>query len=296
MSNVRALIATLASLLLAAVSLAACGGSEDESTTDIAGAEELCRDYRLAVSALRLDGTPEEQSADFEAAAAAARAAQEGTSPEDLSTNGEDYLATLDELASALDRAAAASADSNKSDYFAALDIAEPADDALDGLAGAGGLEGCALGEVAADEQGVSQSGFPALAVPGDAVPVPPQGNTITYTLPEGAIRLIEIAPAEAGTVSPADSAAVFESQLGDEFAQLDQVGEAGNDLVPTTEYAYEFEVGGTGTVPGIAHIFSGQGKVWALDCAGSRPVSEVDPDLASACERAVETLGFLVF
>lgn len=128
-------------------------------------------------------------------------------------------------------------------------------------LAGDGGLEGCALGKVAEGEDGYSQSGFPAVA----------------------------------GTVSAADSAAAFESALGDEFASIEVVGESGNDLVPMTEYRYEFEVEG-GRVPGIAHVFSGQGMIWALDCAGLEPAEAVSSDLAADCDRAVETLGFLMF
>ena len=276
--------------------LAACGDGSDESTTAVAPAELLCRDYRLAITAVRSDGSPEEQSADFAAAADAARAAREGTTAEDLSTGGEDYLTTLDELSSAYDQAAAASSERDRADYFAALDRAEPADDALDGLAGAGGLDSCALGEVEGDEQGVSQSGFPALAVPADAVPVPPRGNTISYTLPAGAIRLIDIGPAAAGVVDPAESAASFERDLGGEFVDLAQVGESGNDLVPMTEYRYAYDAGGSGTIPGITHVFSGQGKTWALDCSGSQPASEVAPELQAACDRAVATLGFLMF
>lgn len=297
MSSPRAAIGFLLASLAAAIGLAACGGDgESTSTAATSPAEQLCRDYRLAVTAVRVNGSPEEKSADLAAAADAARAALEDTSAEDLSTGGEDYLQTLDELASAYDAAATALTEGSKADYFAGLDRAEPADDALDGLAGDAGFASCALGEVAADEQGVSQSGFPALAVPADAVPVPPQGNTITYTLPAGAIRLIDIGPAAAGTVDPAESAASFEQDLGGEFEQLDQVGESGNELVPTTEFHYAYDNGGSGTVPGIAHVFSGQGEIWALDCAGSEPATEVTPELQTACERAVETLGFLIF
>lgn len=280
-----------------ALALVACGeGDEEETTTETSAAAELCRDYRLAVAAVRSDGTAAEQSADFTAAADAARAAREGTAPEDLTTGGEQYLAALDEIAGAYDGAAEASEQEDQDAYFAALDVAEPADDAIDGLAGDGGLEGCALGEVGDDEQGVSQSGFPALAVPADAVPVPPQGNTATYSLPDAAIRIIDVGPADAGTVPPADSAAAFERALGAEFASLERAGESGNDLVPMTEFRYEFDLGEGDTVPGIAHVFSGQGKIWALDCAGSDPAAELSPELEADCGRAVETLGFLMF
>lgn len=73
------------------------------------------------------------------------------------------------------------------------------------------------------------------LAVPDDAVPVPPDGEAVTYRLPDATVRLVAIETAVAGTVTAADSAAAFESALGEEFASIDVTGESGNELVPMT-------------------------------------------------------------
>lgn len=278
----------------ALLGLSACGGGDDpEPVPETSAAEELCRDYRIAVGEIRVNAADDDKSADFAAVAEAAEAAIAGTSAEDLSTGGEDYLSTMETLAEAAGMAADALASEDQDGYFAALDVAEPADDTIDGLAGDGGLETCALGQVAAGEGGFSQSGYPALALPGDATPVPPGENTVTYTLPEGQIRLIDVTELPAGTVPTEESAAAFEEQFADTFSSLEPVGDSGNQLVPMTEYSYEIE-NGPELVGGIAHVFSGQGELWALDCSSAAP-GEVSEDVRAACDRAVETLGFLI-
>lgn len=140
----------------------------------------------------------------------------------------------------------------------------------------------------------MSQSGFPALAVPGVATPVPPQGNVISYSLPNAQMRVIGVETIDEGTIPVEEAASRFEDRFSDTFRSLNRVGDAGNQLVPMIEYTYEFNTD-AGPVPGIAHVFSGQGKVWALDC-NSAETGEIPPDLQTACDRAVETIGFLMF
>lgn len=58
-------------------------------------------------------------------------------------------------------------------------------------------------------------------------------------------------------------------------------------------KYTYEITEQGQ-SASGTVHIFSGQGSVFALDCQTDQ--NEPSADLDAACERAVETLGFLMF
>lgn len=292
-ASARALCASLA--VVGLLGLSACGSDDPAPPPETSAAEDLCRDYRDAVTEVRTKGLPADKTEDFAALAAATDAAIAGTDPEDLTTGGDDYLATLETLAEAYRQASEASERESKDDYFAALDVAEPADDMLDGLAGDGGLASCALGEVESDEQGVSQSGYPALALPADATPVPPGENTVTYSLPEGSIRLIDVQSLpEGGTVPPEEAATAFEETFSETFSSLEPVGDSGNELVPMTEYSYEFE-DGSEIVPGITHVFSGQGELWALDCSSGES-GEIPDTVQAACDRAVETLGFLIF
>jgi len=297
LTNRRAIIGSVSASLLLILTLPAC--DDDETTTTAAPpAEELCLDFRNAVTALRFGADGADGAADFTAAADAAGAAAEGTAPEDLSTGGQDYIDRLGVLTLALEDAAAAKEEGDDEAFNRALDVAEPTDDIVDGLAADGGLSGCVLGAVAEDEQGISQSGFPALAVPGDSPPTPPEGNeAIIFPLADGTvIRLLTLGSIDTGTVPVEDAAAEFESGFGAEFATLEQVGDSGNQLVPMLEYSYAFDSGENGAMPGIAHVFSGQGRIWALDCGATSEEEGITPELQTACDRAVETLGFLMF
>lgn len=286
-------LAAIALGVLAASALAACGGEEE---AELSGTEAACREYRDAVTAVRFSASPADQASDFAAAAEAAAGAADAASEEELGDAFDDYAATAEELASAYEDAAAALEDGDDAAFNGALDLAEPADDALDGLARDAGLESCALGEVGPDQQGVSQSGFPAMAVPAAATPIPPTENTVSYGLGDlvGSLRLVRLDEIDTGTVAPAEAAELFEAQVGGEFASLEEVGESGSELVPMLEFAYEFETGGE-TVPGIAHVFSGQGHLFALDCSAAE-AGEPPEQLIEACDAAVESLGFLIF
>jgi hypothetical protein len=289
---------------LLAVSPVACGGGDDDGDGD--GAEsraaQLCRDYRDAVTEVRFDGSEDQLEADFRAAAAAARAAAEGTSEQDLSVRAEDYLTALERLATAYDDAAEATAARDREGYNAALDVAEPTDDAFNGLAEAEGFESCALAAPAADEGGVSQSGFPAMAVPERAFPgTPPTGGdgveqVVSYPLDDAELlRLVRGPKLETGTVPLDEAAELFEGEFGEGFSSLEAAGDSGNELVEMRRYDYEQEEEEGSTITGTAHVFSGQGNVWALDCSTDDPAGP-SPELEQACERAVATLGFLMF
>lgn len=287
------------------VALAGCGGDDGGGDSNggggrgsegerggAAAAEALCGEYRKAVAAVRFQGTDPEQAADFTAAAKAARAAQSGTKPGDLTRLGPEYLRSLATVAGAYERAASAKAKRDSNAFNRALDVGEPADDNVDGIARRGGLERCALGAVGAGEAGVSQSGFPALAVPKAAfgkVPPSTDNRLAAYPLDREEALLLQRGPKlPTGSVSADEAARRFEA-VGSSLAPK-QVGPSGNKLVAMRKFAYKSSQGA-----GTAHAFSGQGNLWLLFCQ-SRRSGGPSPQLERACDRAVATLGFLMF
>jgi hypothetical protein len=90
------------------------------------------------------------------------------------------------------------------------------------------------------------------------------------------------------GTVPVERAAEVFEREF--RVPSLEAAGNSGNHLVPMRAYRYR-----VGNEQGTAHVFSGQGRVWALICLSKRSGGPSD-ELEHACERAVDTIGFLMF
>lgn len=272
--------------------LAACGGGDEEEPPEPeeSAALEACLDYRQAVTDVRAQAPDEDQADDFDAASEAARAALEATDESDLEVGGADYVGRLEDLANAYAEAAEALRAGDESAFSSVLDFAEPADDELNGLAARGGLEGCALPVPEADETGVSQSGFPATVVPASGVPQPPSDSAIAYEVSsEEAIVILRGPELDSGTLPIEETVSAFEEMAAASLA-AEEVGEAGNPLVPMREYTYD-----DGTTGGTVFVFSGQGTLWLMQCAvmGS---AEPSPELDAACDRAVEGLGFLMF
>lgn len=281
-----------APLAAVAISLAACGGGEEDGPPEnpTANPEVLgaCLEYRDAVAAVRFDATPEDQAADFEAASEAAGTARDATSEDDLTEGGEDYIGRMDDLSDAYaDAAEALSADDQEA-FSQVLDFAEPADDEVNGIAARGGLGDCALPVPEDGEQGVSQSGFPAFVLPEDAVPQPPDEGFAAYELSDDQAILVERGPVVETGVVPLEEAA---SRFDDEVAEMrgaEPVGDAGPELVPMREYTFD-----DGSAQGRLFVFSGQGYLWILQCANR---SGADPVDEAVCDRAVESAGFLMF
>ncbi len=254
-------------------------------------AERLCSKYRQAVTNVRFSGSSSEQAEDFRAAARAASAARKGASPGELGAGGRAYLGKLDTIIPAYEKAAAAAAKMDRAAFDRALDVAEPADEALDTFAERAGLERCSLNEPLAGESRVSQSGFPALIVPkGRRVPPSPDQRTQVYPLgPDESIVLERGPQIPTGTVSPARAAQAFNNPRSG-FRRLEPTGALGDDQVPMRGYRYKNKGDS-----GILAAFSGQGHIWGLVCA-SRRQGGPSPKLNGACGRAAETAGFLMF
>ncbi len=294
------------------VSLGGCGGGDGEtparapdpgpSSTDAARpppsgrpprpAERLCSEYRQAVTEIRFNGSPADQAKDFRAAARVARAARKKTGANGLGPGGRGYLDALDTLIPAYEDAAAAAAKRDSEAFDRALDAAEPADEALDTFADRAGLERCSLDEPRKGrESRVSQSGFPALIVPkGQRLPPSPNQSSQAYPLgPDEAIVLERGPEIPTGTVPPARAARAFRESDPD-FRRLEPIGALGDEQVPVRGYRYEHEKD-RGTVA----VFSGQGHLWLMVCSSRRP-NGPSRMLESACARAAETAGFLMF
>lgn len=287
-------------VLLASALAAGCGGDEDDRVTKkpvepraAADAERLCRRYRDAVTNVRLGGSSVDQAEDLDAVAAAARKARANTDANDLAVErGRQYLETLDRLILAYREAADAKRGNDDERFNRALDVAEPGDEALDTLADLSGLKDCSLDEPRHDgtESRVSQSGFPALIVPkGPRSPPTTDDRNVFYGVGSGArIGLSRAYKLPTGRVSPDEAADLFEKRLPS-GRKIEPAGSAGDRQVPMRRYRLG-EQGGAGT----GYVFSGQGHLWLLVCQD--PAGGDDSRLNAACERAVDSAGFLMF
>ncbi|MDQ3588425.1 MAG: hypothetical protein M3375_08775 [Actinomycetota bacterium] len=240
---------------------------------------------------VRFNGSPADQAEDFRDAGGVARAARKGTPRAGLGAAAHDYQKTLDALIAAYEDAATALAKRDSRTFDRALDAAEPADEALDTLADRAGLGRCSLDEPRAGrESRVSQSGFPALIVPkGQRVPPSPDQSSQAYPLSRDEAIVLERGPKISGTVPAARAARAFEDSDPD-FRTVKPIGPLGDEQVPVRGYRYEDDKD-RGTVA----VFSGQGHLWLMVCSSRRP-NGPSPELESACTRAAETVGFLMF
>jgi hypothetical protein len=223
--------------------------------------------------------------------------ARSGTDASELNRFDEAYFDVLDALVEAYEDAADASRTGNDEALNRALDVAEPADDEFNGIVARNGLTACALPLGEPGDEGVSQSGFPAMFVPEEAfLGSPPSEDgelgQIVYPIGDDAALVLYRGPAiDTGTVSVDEAAEYLEADppfghvLGDSAA-------AGNRLVDMRRYDFTND---RHQVSGDLYASSGQGHVYVLECS-SRPASDAEAELEAACQRAVETLGFLMF
>jgi len=288
----------MSTLVLVATALAAgCGGADvidepPERSTAAVEAEKLCQGYRDAVTDVRLNGSPADQAGDFEAVGDAARKARANTDTAGLEgPRGRQYLATLDRLVPAYREVSEAKRARDNERVSRALDVAEPADEALDTLADLSGLKDCSLDEPRHNgtESRVSQSGFPALIVPKGPRSPPTGDRNIFYGVgPTARIGLARAYKLPTGRVSSDEAADIFENRLPS-GRKIEPAGSAGDRQLPMRRYRL-----GEGGMAGTGYVFSGQGYLWLLVCQA--PGGQGDPRLDAACERAVETAGFLMF
>lgn len=211
----------MSTLVLVATALAAgCGGADvidepPERSTAAVEAEKLCQGYRDAVTDVRLNGSPVDQAGDFEAVGDAARKARANTDTAGLEgPRGRQYLATLDRLVPAYREVSEAKRARDNERVSRALDVAVPADEALDTLADLSGLKDCSLDEPRHNgtESRVSQSGFPALIVPKGPRSPPTGDRNIFYGVgPTARIGLARAYKLPTGRVSSDEAADIFE-------------------------------------------------------------------------------------
>lgn len=284
-------------VLFASALVVACGGDDQraikEPVEPRSEAERICQRYRDAVTNVRLGGSATEQADDLDTVAEAARKARANTAAGDLEgAAGRQYLETIARLARAYREAADAKRENDTERFNRALDVAEPSDERLDTLADLSGLKDCSLDEPRRDgtESRLSQSGFPALIVPkGPRLPPSTDDSSISYLVGSDARIALSRGPKlPTGRVSPDEAAKILKDRPPSQL-KLEPAGSTGDRQAPMRRYRLG-EGGGAGTL----YAFSGQGHVWVLVCQtrGGRD----DPRLDAACERAVDTAGFLMF